>query len=98
MAYEVHRKTKKYQLCLLVKGKNSESLEAIQNVKCIVEQKLKDRSEIVYIDIEEHPEAIALHKTPVYPVLIMNAPAKVTIMGDFHDLNKVMAALMLPIS
>ena len=84
----------KLVLQLYVSGMSLKSMEAIQNIKRLCDEHLKDAFELEIIDIYKHPE-IALEQQIVFsPSLIKHLPLpKKTLIGNFSDTEKVIKGL-----
>jgi len=81
-------------LQLYVSGMSPKSMEAIENIKRLCDEYLKDAFELEIIDIYKNPE-VATHQQIVFsPSLIKKLPLpKKTLIGNFSDSEKVIKAL-----
>ena len=84
----------KIVLQLYVSGMSPKSMEAIENIKRLCEENLKDTFELEIIDIYKHPEVAAEHQIVFSPSLIKRLPLpQKTLIGKFSDTKKVITAL-----
>jgi len=88
----------KMVLQLYVTGMSPNSMEAIENVKKICDEHLKDACVLEIIDLYKHPEVAKEQQIIFSPSLIKLSPLpKKTLIGTFQDTEKVMKALGLPL-
>jgi circadian clock protein KaiB len=81
-------------LQLYVSGMSPKSMEAIENIKRLCNQYLKDASELEIIDIYKHPEVAVQQQIVFSPSLIKKFPLpRKILVGDFSDTEKVIKAL-----
>ncbi len=81
-------------LQLYVSGMSPKSMEAIENIKLLCDEYLKDAFELEIIDIYKHPEVASQQQIVFSPSLIKNLPLpRKTLVGNFSDANKVIKAL-----
>jgi circadian clock protein KaiB len=81
-------------LQLYVSGMSPKSMEAIENIKRLCDEHLKDAFELEIIDIYKNPEVAAQQQIVFSPSLIKNLPLpKKTLVGNFSDSQKVIKAL-----
>jgi circadian clock protein KaiB len=86
-----------YLLKLYVTGYTPRSQRAISNLIQLCESQLRNRHEIVIIDVLEHPEIAEAEKILVTPTLIKEFPLpKVRIIGDLSDMQTVLSGLNIP--
>ncbi len=86
----------KYELKLYVTGKTSRSELAINNLKQICQDGLKDNYELKVIDVLESPQLAEDDKILATPTLIKNLPPPIRrIIGDLSDTEKVLLGLDL---
>ncbi len=87
----------KYVLRLYVAGSTPQSSRAITNLKAICETYLKDRYDLVVVDLYEHRERAREDQIVVAPTLVRLWPAPMRRMvGDLSQTDRVLAALDLP--
>ena len=81
-------------LQLYVSGMSPKSMEAIENIKRLCDEHLKDAFELEIIDIYKNPEVATQQQIVFSPSLIKNLPLpKKTLIGNFSDTEKVIKAL-----
>src|SRR3954465_2354296 len=84
----------KLVLQLYVSGMSPKSMEAIENIKRLCDEHLKDAFELEVIDIYKHPEVATQQQIVFSPSLIKRSPLpKKTLVGNFSDTEKVIKAL-----
>ena len=85
-----------YTLRLFVTGMTPRSLRAIENIKRVCEQALKDRYSLEVVDIYQHPELASSAQIIAAPTLIKDLPLPLRrIIGDLSDHEKVLVGLDL---
>ena len=81
-------------LQLYVSGMSPKSMEAIENIKRLCDEHLKDAFELEIIDIYKNPEVASQQQIVFSPSLIKNLPLpKKTLVGNLSDTEKVIKAL-----
>src|SRR5450759_2128335 len=86
----------KYVLCLYVSGSTSKSALAVENIKRICEQHLKNRYDLEVIDIYQQPNLARDEQIVAVPTLIKRLPLPLRrLIGDMSDLKKVLFGLDL---
>ena len=86
--------TTKHQFMLFVSGMSVKSGHAIENLRKICDQYLKDNYELEIIDISRDTEQAAIHQIVAIPTLIKINPApRRIILGDLSDKEKVLKIL-----
>jgi circadian clock protein KaiB len=86
----------KYVLRLYVSGSTSKSALAIENIKRICEQHLKNRYDLEVIDIYQQPNLARDEQIVAVPTLIKRFPHPVRrLIGDLSNVNKVLFGLDL---
>jgi circadian clock protein KaiB len=81
-------------LRLYVSGMSPKSMEAIENIKHLCEEHLKDAFELEIIDIYKNPELAVEQHIVFSPSLIKHLPLpKRTLIGTLSDTEKVIKAL-----
>ena len=84
----------KLVLQLYVSGMSPKSMEAIENIKAICDETLKDLVELEIIDLYKNPEAASERQIIFSPSLVKFLPLPKKIMiGTFADKEKVIKAL-----
>jgi circadian clock protein KaiB len=84
----------KIVLQLYVSGMSVKSMKAIENIKRLCDEKLKDAFELEIIDLYKSPEMAAEQQIVFSPSLIKSAPLpKKTLIGTFSDTEKVIQGL-----
>ena len=84
----------KLVLQLYVSGMSPKSMEAIENIKRLCDEHLKDAFELDIIDIYKNPETAAEQHIVFSPSLIKRLPLpKKTLIGTLSDTEKVIKAL-----
>jgi circadian clock protein KaiB len=90
------RKTKKekYLLRLYVAGMTTKSKRAIQNVKQICEEHLKDRFELEVIDVFRQPVLAKGEQIIATPTLLKKLPAPLRrFIGDMTETERILVGL-----
>src|ERR1700675_3691425 len=86
----------KYVLRLYVSGSTSKSALAIENLKRICEQHLKNRYDLGVIDIYQQPNLAREEQIVAVPTLIKRFPPPVRrLIGDLSNVKKVLFGLDL---
>ena len=86
--------TTKHKFMLFVSGMSVKSGHAIENLRKICDQYLKDTYELEIIDISRDTEQAAIHQIVAIPTLIKTNPApRRIILGDLSDKEKVLRIL-----
>ena len=84
----------KLVLQLYVSGMSPKSMEAIENIKQLCDEHLKDAFELEIIDIYKNPERAAEQHIIFSPSLIKQLPLpRKTLIGTLADTEKVIKAL-----
>lgn len=88
----------KLVLQLYVSGMSPKSMEAIENIKHLCDEHLKDAFELQVVDIYKNPESAVEHHIVFSPSLIKHLPLpKKTLIGNLSDTDKVIKALGITI-
>jgi circadian clock protein KaiB len=88
-----------YVLRLYVSGQTTRSVHAIENLKQLCEEYLKDRCEIEIIDVYQQPERLKNDEIIGVPTLIKELPLPVRkVIGDLSDTERVLVGLALKAS
>jgi circadian clock protein KaiB len=86
----------KYVLRLYVSGSTSKSALAVENIKRICEQYLKNRYDLEVIDIYQQPNLARDEQIVAVPTLIKRLPPpQRRLIGDLSDLKKALVGLDL---
>ncbi|MCC9064600.1 circadian clock KaiB family protein [Flavobacterium piscisymbiosum] len=86
--------SKKHQFMLFVSGMSVKSGHAIENLRKICDQYLKDNYELEIIDISRDTEQAVIHQIVAIPTLIKTNPEpRRIILGDLSDKEKVLRIL-----
>ena len=86
--------TTKHKFMLFVSGMSVKSGHAIENLRKICDQYLKDTYELEIIDISRDTEQAVIHQIVAIPTLIKTDPApRRIILGDLSDKEKVLRIL-----
>jgi circadian clock protein KaiB len=90
------RAQERYVLRLYVVGLTPRSTRAIQSVKRICEEYLKDRYELEVVDIKRNPTLAKGEQIIAVPTLIKKLPLPLRrLIGDMHDEQKILIGLDL---
>ncbi len=85
-----------YLLRLFVAGTSPASVRAINNLKEILEEHLKDRYELEIIDVHQQPELAQQDNITAVPVLVKKDPIPTRLLiGDMSNKQKVLKGLGL---
>jgi circadian clock protein KaiB len=85
-----------FDLTLYVSGASPNSLKAINNIQCIVEEKLKGRYNLKIIDIYQDKSAAVAEQIVALPMLVKKSPLpEKRLIGDMSDTKKVLRGLGL---
>lgn len=88
----------KLVLQLYVSGMSSKSMEAIENIKRLCDEHLKEAFELEIIDLYKHPELASEQQIVFSPSLIKQLPLpRKTLIGNFSDTQKVIKGLGIKI-
>ncbi len=95
-ALEASKKDGKYLLRLYVAGINPKSKKAIENLRELCEEYLKDQYELEIIDIYQQPIFAKEGKIVAAPTLIKELPLPIRrFVGDLSDKEKLLIGLDL---
>jgi len=84
----------KVVLQLYVSGMSQKSMEAVENIKRLCEEHLRDAFELEIVDIYKHPEVANEEHIVFSPSLVKRHPLpQKTLIGDFSDKDKVIKGL-----
>jgi circadian clock protein KaiB len=88
----------KLVLQLYVSGMSQKSMEAIENIKRLCDEHLKDTFELEIIDLYKNPGAASEQQIIFSPSLIKQLPfPRKTLIGNFSDAEKVIKGLGIKI-
>ena len=91
-----HSRQAKYVLRLYVSGSTLKSALAVENIKRICEQHLKNRYDLEVIDIYQQPNLARDEQIVAVPTLIKGLPPPLRrLIGDLSDVKKVLFGLDL---
>jgi circadian clock protein KaiB len=95
-AIEATKKDDKYVLRLFVAGINPKSKKAIENLREVLEENLKDQYELEIIDIYQKPIFAKEGQIIAAPTLIKELPLPIRrFVGDLSDKHKLLLGLDL---
>ena len=93
-ALNVEKKGEKYVLRLYIAGINPKSRKAINNLKEILDENLKDQYELEIIDIYQKPEYAKEGQVIAAPTLIKELPPPIRrFVGDLSNKEKIILGL-----
>jgi len=93
-----HSRQPKYVLRLYISGSTSKSAQAVENIKRVCEQHLKNRYDLEVIDIYQQAHLARDEQIVAVPTLIKRLPPPLRrLIGDMSDLKKVLFGLDLKI-
>ena len=88
--------TPEYVLRLYITGTSPNSVKAIQNLKLICEEHLKDRYSLEIIDVYQQAELARRDQIVALPLLIKKSPLpERRLIGDMSETTKVLRGLGL---
>jgi len=91
-----HSRQAKYVLRLYISGSTSKSSQAVENIKRVCEQHLKNRYHLEVIDIYQQAHLARDEQIVAVPTLIKRLPPPLRrLIGDMSDLKKVLFGLDL---
>jgi circadian clock protein KaiB len=91
-----HSRQAKYVLRLYVSGSTLKSAQAVENIKQICEQYLKNRYDLEVIDIYQQPNLARDEQIVAVPTLIKRLPSPLRrLVGDLSNLKRVLFGLDL---
>ena len=86
----------RYVLCLYVSGSTLNSARAVENIKRISEQHLKNRYTLEVIDVYQQPDLARGDQIVAVPTLIKRFPLPLRrLIGDLSNTESVLLALDL---
>src|SRR5688500_2102315 len=88
--------TAEYVLRLYITGTSPNSVKAIQNIRLICEEHLKDRYSLEIIDVYQQAELARRDQIVALPLLIKKSPLpERRLIGDMSETTKVLRGLGL---
>lgn len=85
-----------FVLKLFVSGMTPSSIRAVQNIRKICQEHLKNRFELQVIDIYQQPDMAKEEQIVAVPTLIKKLPAPLQhFIGDLSDKEKILVGLNL---
>jgi len=85
-----------YTLKLFITGASPVSIRAINNLKSVLDQHLKDNYDLEVIDVHQQPSMVRNEDVTAIPMLIKKAPLPVRrLVGDMSETEKVLKGLGL---
>jgi len=91
-----HSRQAKYVLRLYVSGSTLKSSRAVENIKRVCEQHLKDRYDLEVIDVYQQAKLTRDQQIVAVPTLIKRLPLPLRrLIGDMSDQKKVLFGLDL---
>ena len=89
----------RWSLTLYVSGASPLSTAAIQAVRRICDDQLKDQVDLQVVDVHEQPALVVAADVVALPTLVKDMPAPLRqLVGDMSDPHRIAAALDLPVS
>ena len=93
-----HSRQAKYVLRLYVSGSTSKSARAVENIKRVCEQHLKNRYDLEVIDVYQQAHLARDEQIVAVPTLIKRLPPPLRrLVGDLSNVEKVLFGLDLRI-
>jgi circadian clock protein KaiB len=88
------KESDKWVLRLYIAGQTPKSITAIENLKRICEESLKNMYTIEIIDLSENPQLSREHQILAVPTLVRKVPVPVRkIIGDLSNTERVLIGL-----
>lgn len=90
--------TDKFQLALFISGASPNSARAVNNIKVVCEEFLKDNYTLEVIDVHQRPEVAEKEQIIALPTLIKRTPGlERRLVGDLSDKARVLRGLGISI-
>ena len=87
---------RRYVLRLFITGTTVRSSSAITNIRSVCEEYLKDRYDLIVVDIYQQPSMAQAQQIIAAPTLIKSEPSpRKLLVGDLSDRDKVLVGLDL---
>ena len=91
-----HLRRKKYVLRLYVSGSTGKSTQAVENIKRVCEEYLKNRYDLQVIDLYQQPQLARGEQIVAVPTLVKRFPLPLRrLIGDMSNQEKVLWGLDL---
>ncbi len=91
-----HPPKERYVLKLFVSGASAKSLNAIENIKRLCEERLAGRYELEVIDVYQRPGVVLANQILAAPTLVKELPPPITkLLGDLSNEAQVLLGLDL---
>ena len=91
-----HSRQRRYVLCLYVSGSTGKSTQAVENIKRVCEEYLKNRYDLQVIDLYQQPQLARGEQIVAVPTLIKRFPLPLRrLIGDMSNQEKVLWGLDL---
>lgn len=86
----------RWEMRLYIAGETPSAMIALDNLKRVCDQHLRDRCDIEVIDLSKHPELAAKKNITAIPTLVKELPLPVRkLIGDLSAIDKVLVGLDL---
>jgi len=86
----------KFRLYLYISGQASKSIEDAQNLKVLLDKRLKNQYSFEIVNVLDHPQLAQEDKILATPTLVKIAPPpEKRVVGDLSDKERVLTALGL---
>ncbi len=86
----------KFRLYLYMSGQASKSIEDAQNLKVLLDKRLKNQYSFEIVNVLDHPQLAQEDKILATPTLVKIAPPpEIRVVGDLSDKERVLTALGL---
>ncbi len=86
----------KFRLYRYISGQASKSIEDAQNLKVLLDKRLKNQYSFEIVNVLDHPQLAQEDKILATPTLVKIAPPpEIRIVGDLSDKERVLTALGL---
>ena len=90
---------KAYRLRLVVAGRTARSRRAIENLRQICNEHLKDQVDLEVIDIYQQPELAEKYQVIAAPTLVKLLPLPIRrVIGDLSEKDRVLSGLEIILS
>ena len=91
-----HSRQRTYLLRLYISGSTAKSTQAVENIKRVCEEHLKNRYDLEVIDIYQQPQLARGEQIVVVPTLIKRLPRPLRrLIGDMSNREKMLLGLDL---
>lgn len=88
--------SRRHNFILFISGMSAKSIKAIENLRKICDEHLRDNFDLEIIDISHEQDQAVVHQIIGVPTLIKKNPSPIrTILGDLSDTEKVLKLLDL---